>query len=106
MKWLGWSWGVWIAAACAACGSSSSGGGETAPATTPPPDVANGTIDAWQTQTKLTTPRANHCSVVVGGWLVVIGGNYEPAGAQQFKSLDDVLVAKVGADGSLGAWSV
>jgi hypothetical protein len=100
MKWLGWSWGPWFAAVCVACGASSGG------APPPPVHVANGTIDGWQAQTKLTTPRANHCSVVVGGWLVVIGGNYKPAGAKQFENLDDVLVAKIGDDGSLGDWSV
>src|SRR4051812_32116575 len=95
---LSWaSWGAAVSLALVSGCSSSSG---TTPA--PPVPRATGELTEWQTLTKLTTARANHCSVVVGDWLVVIGGNYKPAGAKDFKNLDDVLVAKIAADGSLG----
>jgi hypothetical protein len=89
----------------AACGSSSSSGA-AAPPPPPPASVANGTIDGWQTQGALPTPRGNHCSVAVNGWLVVIGGNYEPKGATMFEDLDDVIVAKASDDGTLGPWTL
>jgi hypothetical protein len=54
----------------------------------------------------MPTPRANHCSVVANGFLVVIGGNYMPAGKTTFVSIADVHVARIAADGSLGAFKV
>jgi hypothetical protein len=53
----------------------------------------------------MPVPRANHCSVTVGGYLVVLGGNYMPDGGSSFVALDAVLVAPLHADGTLGAWS-
>ncbi len=67
--------------------------------------VANGQMGAWQTLAPLPVPRANHCSVVANGYLVVIGGNYKPKGAAAFKNIDEVDVAKIASDGSLGAWT-
>jgi hypothetical protein len=97
-----WSWGAAIAT-IVACGCSSSSG-TSAPA--PPTPRATGDLLEWQAMTTLTTARANHCSVAVDGWLVVIGGNYKPAGAKDFKNLDDVLAAKIAADGTLGDWQL
>jgi len=89
------------AMALAACSSSSS---PVAPKA-PPANVANGSIGSWQTLAPLPVPRANHCSVVANGYLVVIGGNYKPKGASAFKDIDEVDVAKINADGSLGPWT-
>ena len=66
---------------------------------------ANGSLGPWQTLTPLPLPRANHCSVAAAGYLVVIGGNYEPDGGSSFVDIDAVHVAALHADGSLGAWS-
>jgi hypothetical protein len=68
---------------------------------------ANGTLGPWQTLTPMPQARANHCSVAAGGYLVVIGGNYEPDGGSSFISLDAVHVAPLRADGSLvpGPWT-
>lgn len=84
--------------------SSSTSAVEESPA--PPPDAANGTLEAWQSLGAMPTPRANHCAVFANGYLVVIGGNYKPDGATAFQNLDSVHVAKVAADGSLGAWQL
>lgn len=66
--------------------------------------VANGMVMGWTSSAALLTPRANHCSAIVGGYLVVIGGNYKPAGAMGFVDLDTVDVAAILPGGSLGAW--
>ncbi len=84
----------------AGCSSTST----STPAPAPVP-VANGQMGAWQTLAPLPVPRANHCSVVANGYLVVIGGNYKPKGAMDFKNIDEVDVAKIAADGSLGPWT-
>lgn len=70
-----------------------------------PVGVANGTLGAWQSLATMPLPRANHCAVAAGGFLVVIGGNYEPDGGSSFVDIDAVTVAPLHADGSLGAWS-
>ena len=64
---------------------------------------ANGTLGAWQSLAAMPIPRANHCSVAAAGYLVVIGGNYAADGG--FVSTDEIDVAALHADGSLGAWS-
>lgn len=90
----------------ASCASSSGVTSEPAPAPTPPKAAANGTVDAFQEVTAMPTPRGNHCTVAVGGWLVVIGGNYKPAGKQEFVTTDLIHAAKIGEDGTLGGWKV
>ena len=65
---------------------------------------ADGTVGAWSTLTPLPLPRANHCAAVVGGWLLVIGGNYLPPGATDFKTIDAIHAAPLQPDGSLGPW--
>jgi hypothetical protein len=40
------------------------------------------------------------------GHLVVIGGNYKPQGATEFKSIAEVHVAKMRDDGTIEAWKV
>jgi hypothetical protein len=77
---------------------------------TPPEAKADGHLTAWQSAPNLLAARANHCSTVVktadgAAWLVVVGGNAKPPGAKDFVTLDDVEVARIAADGSLGAWS-
>ena len=92
----------------AGCSSSSTSGASGAlgalDGSEPPAPVANGQLGAWQTLAPLPVPRANHCSVVVNGYLVVIGGNYKPKGSMTFKDIDEVDVAKIADDGTLGPW--
>ena len=52
---------------------------------------------------ELPTARANHCSVGIGDWLVVIGGNREVDGA--FVKTDEIHAAKL-VEGVLGAWTL
>jgi hypothetical protein len=105
-----------VAAVGVGCGSSSSGDGSGQGAAGPvgssgtpaaaTPTKATGEVGEWQTLEPLPTPRANHCSVAVNGYLVVIGGNYKPKGASSFVDLDDVEVAKIEDDGTLGPWKL
>jgi hypothetical protein len=67
---------------------------------------ANGSLGAWQSLTPMPLPRANHCAVAAAGYLVVIGGNYEPDGGTSFVDIDSVHVAPLHTDGSIGAWSL
>jgi len=69
------------------------------------PSRANGSLGDWQSLSPMPLPRANHCSVVAAGYLVVIGGNYEPEGGTTFVDIDEVDVAMLHEDGSIGAWS-
>lgn len=78
--------------AAAACG------GGSAPA-------ADGTIEAWVELEAMPVARSNHCSAVVGGLLVAIGGNYKPEGSDSFMRLDAVHGAPVNDDGTLGPWT-
>ena len=79
-----------------------SSGGD-APADAGPATHANGTLSAWQTLASMPLPRANHCSVTIGSWLVVIGGNYAAEGG--FVTTDTVHVASIQSGGTIGAWS-
>jgi large repetitive protein len=63
------------------------------------PINANGTIGAWTATTALTTARSNHASVAYNGYLYVIGGNTGSA------DLNDVEVAAISANGTIGTWS-
>lgn len=94
-----------VAVGALAAGCSSSTSTSSSPSPSAPAPVANGTIGPWSVLAPLPVPRANHCSVVANGYLVVIGGNYKPKGATDFKNIDEVDVAKINADGSLGAWT-
>ena len=67
--------------------------------------LANGSLGAWQSLMPMPLPRANHCAVAAAGYLVVIGGNYEPDGGS-FVDIDAVHVAPLRADGSIGPWSL
>jgi hypothetical protein len=65
---------------------------------------ASGVLGPWQTLTPMPTPRANHCTAAINGYLVVVGGNFKtPAG---FRATDEVHVAKMNPDGTLGAWKL
>jgi hypothetical protein len=66
---------------------------------------ANGTLGDWQSLPPMPLPRANHCAVAAAGYLVVIGGNYEPSGGSSFVNIDLVHVAPLHSDGSIGAWA-
>src|SRR5689334_9817129 len=68
--------------------------GETPPSA-PPLGKANGSLSDWQTLGAMPLPRANHCATFTNGYLVVIGGNYKPKGATDFKNIGEVDVAKV-----------
>jgi hypothetical protein len=93
-----------LAAAPAGCSSSDPSAPSPSSEAGEPVARADGSLTEWIPEPALTTPRANHCSVVANGFVVVLGGNYKPAGAKDFVTLDDVLVAKIQPDGSLGAW--
>lgn len=67
---------------------------------------ANGTNGAWRTLDPMPEARANFCSAVVGNRVVVIGGNYRPAGAPDFVTTANVHVAASRPDGTLGVWSL
>ena len=69
-----------------------------------PASMADGTLEPWTTERALPVPRANHCAAAFGDQLVVAGGNYKPAGATDFVTLDDVQIAKVASDGALLPW--
>lgn len=91
--------------------SSSSASDSGTPTDAGQPDAAaatraDGRLASWTTSAPMPTPRANHCSVVANGFLVVIGGNYKPAGKTDFVNIADVHVARIAADGSLGDWKV
>jgi hypothetical protein len=104
-----WGRGIGLLFALAACSSSSDDPAAAPiappPAVTPTTPRANGTLEAWTTLAPLPTPRANHCAVAANGFLVVIGGNHKPKGAAEFVNLADVHVARIAADGTLGAWT-
>lgn len=71
----------------------------------PPPPVANGTLGPWIPGPPMPVARANHASAVLGGDLVVLGGNRREApGAPTFVRTDLVHAAMINEDGSLGAW--
>jgi hypothetical protein len=89
--------------ACSSSSSSASGTSEGG-ADAGPVHAANGTIGAFQTFDPMPVPRGNHCSVVANGFLVVIGGNYQPPGSTSFKTTDEIDVAAVHPDGTIGAW--
>src|SRR5688572_278042 len=112
-----WGRGVIAAIVVAGCGSCDDGGGanggggapepprppaNTAPAA--PATRANGEIASWDVAAPMPIARANHCAVAASGFLVVIGGNYKPKGANDFVTIADVHVARIAADGSLGDW--
>ncbi len=63
---------------------------------------ADGSITAWREVAPMPHPRANHCSAAVGGFLVVVGGNYREG--DEWITSDEVHAAPIEADGTLGAW--
>jgi hypothetical protein len=69
-----------------------------------PVSVATGELEAWVAGPSLPTPRANHCSAVVGDHVVVIGGNYKQADGS-FTKTDEIHAAKL-ENGVLGAWQL
>ena len=100
----------------AACGSSSAGGAPAdaaadstvvgdAAVDAGPTTHANGTVGPWQTLAPMPLPRANHCAVSAGGYLVILGGNYLPDGSASFVNTAAVDVAELHGDGTLGPWS-
>lgn len=68
--------------------------------------VANGTIGEWVSVSPMPHGRANHCAAVIGDRVLVAGGNYKPAGSADFVTSDEVHVATIHADGTLGAWTL
>ena len=106
-----WGRGFVVLSFLVGCSSSSSTAVDgTAPDASSGPAVptsrANGTLTSWTTAAPMPTPRGNHCAVAANGFLVVIGGNYKPAGKTDFVNIADVHVARIAADGSLGAWKL
>lgn len=65
--------------------------------------VATGALDPWRAAAPLPTPRANHCSAVVGDTLLVIGGNTK-VGAD-FVKTDEIHAGRVAADGTI-TWTL
>lgn len=68
--------------------------------------VANGTVGEWLAVSPMPHARANHCAAVIDGRLVVAGGNYKPEGSTEFVTSDEVHVATIHEDGTLGAWTL
>jgi hypothetical protein len=103
-----WGRGIVALGLLAGCGSSSSSSpaNADAPDAAPPPSRATGDLASWQTLTPMPVARANHCAVAANGYLVVIGGNYKPAGKPDFVNLADVHVARIAADGTVGEWKL
>ena len=69
----------------------------------PPPNVANGSLENWQTAAPLPTARANHCSAVIGNTLLVVGGNRK-VGAD-FVKTDEIHAGTIAADGTI-TWTL
>jgi hypothetical protein len=67
---------------------------------------ADGSVGPWTELAAMPEPRANHCSGVVAGFLVVVGGNYKPDGSADFVKTAAVHAARIEADGSLGSWQL
>jgi hypothetical protein len=88
--------------ACIMHGSDEDVGSDSANLTKPA--RASGKLGAWQPVTPMPTPRANHCSAAIGGYLVVVGGNFKTDTG--FRSTDEVHVARMNPDGTLGAWKL
>ncbi len=65
--------------------------------------ASDGTISGYRPGPPLPEPRGRAGAVVVNGYLYVAGGEF--AGASDSCAKDQVLYAKVNADGSLGAWT-
>ena len=63
------------------------------------PINANGTIGSWTTTTSFNTGRLGHTSVAYNGYLYVI------AGTNHFIFYNDVQLAPINADGTIGAWA-
>ena len=80
-----------------AVADASDGAAEIGPAA-----VADGTLAEWKVLSPMPRPGANHCSAVVSGHVVVVGGNHKEGAA--FVKTDDVLVAKIAEKGGLGTW--
>src|SRR5207247_2547513 len=63
------------------------------------PINANGTVGAWAATTAFATARYGHGSVAYNGYLYVIGGY------SGVTHLNDVQVAPINADGTVGTWT-
>ena len=98
---------AWLVLACIACSSAapapSDGGAQVPDAGVP---RANGTIASWRTLAAMPEPRANHCSAVAAGHLLVFGGNHRPDGGADFVVTDAVHSARVLDGGGLGPWKL
>jgi N-acetylneuraminic acid mutarotase len=63
------------------------------------PINSDGTVGAWSATTSFATARCSHTSVVYNGYLYVIGG------ATGSGPRNDVEVAPINSDGTIGTWS-
>lgn len=88
-------WLVAMLMCAGACGGDDGG---------PPPPVADGTLGPWLDGPRLPVARANHASTVLGGDLVVLGGNRREAPGGPFVKTDLVHAATIDADGALQPW--
>jgi N-acetylneuraminic acid mutarotase len=61
---------------------------------------ADGTVGPWNSTTPFITSRWGHTSVVLNGYVYVIGGLDDGA-----NRLNDVQYAKINADGTVGTWN-
>ncbi len=83
--------------AASSSSSSSSSSGSSSGASR-----ANGTVGPWAQLAPLGSGRANHCSTVANGFLVIAGGNHSVSG--NFVTYGDVQAAALLDDGGLGPW--
>jgi len=58
---------------------------------------SDGSLSAWQTMSAMTTRRANHGTVEIGGYVYALGGNY-------YNALSSTERAAINSDGSLSPW--
>lgn len=65
------------------------------------PINADGTVGTWKITTPLPQPRMSSTTVVYGGRMYAIAGNYGKGGV----NWQDVEVASINADGSLAGWT-
>jgi hypothetical protein len=66
---------------------------------------ADGTVNSWQTLTRLPHTRYTHSSFTFAGRLYVVGGGYDTPYMGDDVGLSDVWSAPIELDGTIGSWS-
>ena len=67
---------------------------------------ADGSVSAWEEVGKLPSPRGGTSVAVVGDFAVLTGGQISAGGGMKgLTRINEVLIARIQKDGSLGAWT-